>query len=469
MAGELAYAPATTTDYAEFRPSRPDLLAARVFFGLAIAIVAVDWIWLSRTGLLPNYFALCSLFVSLLALVVLHFSSQPENERVTRLSRSLASGCSFSAVFFAFLAFYAVTCSLQATGFNEPVRQSYAFLHGRAWVESIPPTMEHVTWQGRTYLVHPPLPAILLMPIVAIKGLSTNQTAVSVVLGAFEIALAWHLLGVLGLTIKPRLWLTMFFAVGTTLWYEVTIGNSWNFVLVVSVAMTLLILNELFGARRPWLLGFLTGLAGLARNDLAPLCPLYALILLLRGRRLRELAWMLPGWALAALLYVTFNEVRYGTIFDVTLWIYYPTDPAHLSSGHGPFSIHYLPANLYTLFFLGPRFDGRFPYIHPTLMGQALPLTSPAFVPALRPSFRRPIPALIGLAAVIASLASLTCYASGYAQFGTRYYLQVYPLLLVLMALGMKHRADQMSKILIVTSMILVAFGVWQIRGLGIG
>jgi hypothetical protein len=466
---ELGYVPAATTGYVEAESSGPDLVAARIFFALAIATVVGDWIWLSRTGLWPNYFALCSLFVSILALVALHFSGQLENERATGLPRSLAPAWSLSAVFFAFLAFYSITCSLQATGFNEPVRQSYAFLHGHAWVDNIPSNMEHVTWQGRTYLVHPPLPAILLMPIVAIKGLSTNQTAVSVVLGAFEVALAWRLLGVLGLTLNPRLWLTMFLALGTTLWYEVTIGNSWNFVLVVSVAMTLLVLNELFGAGRPWLLGFLTGLAGLARNDLAPLCPLYALILLLRGRRLRELAWMLPGWALAGFLYVMFNEVRYGTIFDITLWIYYPTDPAHLSTGHGPFSIHYLPANLYTLFFLGPGFDGRFPYIHPTLMGQALPLTSPAFVLALRPSFRRPIPALLALAAVIASLASLTCYASGYAQFGTRYYLQVYPLLLVLMALGMKHRVDQMAKILIVASMILVAFGVWQIRGLGIG
>ena len=60
-------------------------------------------------------------------------------------------------------------------------------------------------------------------------------------------------------------------------------------------------------------------------------------------------------------------------------------------------------------------------------------------------------------------------YASGFAQFGTRYYLQIYPLLLVLMALGMKRRVDQMSKILIVASVALVVFGVWQIRGLGVG
>jgi hypothetical protein len=328
--------------------------------------------------------------------------------------------------------------------------------------------MEHLDWEGHAYLVHPPMSAILLMPLVFFWGMATNQTAVCVVLGAIEVALAWRLLGILGLKAGPRVWLTFFFGVGTTLWYEAIVGNSWDFVLVVSVLMTLLALNETFGAGRPWLVGLLTGMAALSRNDLALIFPVYALILLSRGKRLPDLVWMLPGWILAAAVFVGLNELRYGTIMDITLWEYYLTDPAH-SPDYGPFSIHWLPSNLYTLFFISPSFDARFPYIHPTMMGQALPLTSPAFVLALRPSFKRPIALLMGLAVAVASLPSLTVWASGYAQFGTRYYLQVYPLLLVLMALGMKHRVDQLSKILIVVSIFLVTFGLWQIRGLGIG
>ena len=361
-----------------------------------------------------------------------------------------------------------MTCSLEATGFNEPVRQSYAYLHGHLWVEDVPDYMEHITWNGHRYLVHPPLAAILLMPAVLIWGMATNQTAVSVGLGALEVALAWRLLGLLDVKNTPRIWLTFFYGAGTTLWYEATIGNSWNFVLVVSVLATLVCLNELFGQARPWLLGFLTGAAALARNDLALAMPVYALLLLCRGRRLADLRWLIPGWALAAAIYVGLNEARYGTVYDSTLWIYYLTDPVHLRD-HGPFSIHYLPANLYTLFFLAPSLNDRFPFIHPTLMGQSLPLTSPAFVLALRPSFRRPIPVLLALATAVVSIPSLMVYASGYAQFGTRYYLQVYPFLLVMMALGMKGRIDQLSKILIVASIFLVGFGFWQIRGLGIG
>ena len=443
-----------------------DRATARFFFVLAIVTVVIDEIWLRWHGARPNSLAITSLAASIAGLVLLSRRIGAYPAALSYLPES--SALSFIGVFCAFLAFYSVTCSLEATRFNEPLRQSYAYLHGHVWVEDVPRYMEHVTWQGRIYLLHPPLAAILLMPVALIWGMETNQTAVSVALGALEVALAWRLLGLLGVKRTPRTWLTFFFAAGTTLWYEATVGNSWDFVLVVSVLATLLCLNELFGQARPGLLGFLTGAAALARNDLALAMPLYALLLLCRGRKPADLIWMIPGWTLAAAIYVGLNEARYGTVYDPTLWTYYLTDQVY-SQEHGPFSIYYLPANLYTLLFLAPSLDGRFPYIHPSFMGQALPLTSPAFVLALRPSFRRPIPILLALAAAVSSLPSLTCYASGYAQFGTRYYLQVYPFLFVLMALGMKSRIDQLAKILILVSIFLVGFGLWQIRALGIG
>ncbi len=60
-------------------------------------------------------------------------------------------------------------------------------------------------------------------------------------------------------------------------------------------------------------------------------------------------------------------------------------------------------------------------------------------------------------------------YANGFVQLGTRYYTEVYPLLLVLIALGVPPRVDQLTRILIVASMVLVAFGIWQVRTIGFG
>src|SRR5208282_4820979 len=69
-----------------------------------------------------------------------------------------------------------------------------------------------------------------------------------------------------------------------------------------------------------------------------------------------------------------------------------------------------------------------------------------------------------GWAAVLVSVPSLLHYANGWEQFGTRHYIPAFPFLLVMMAIGMRRRADQLSKILIGVSVILVAFGVWHVH-----
>jgi hypothetical protein len=60
-------------------------------------------------------------------------------------------------------------------------------------------------------------------------------------------------------------------------------------------------------------------------------------------------------------------------------------------------------------------------------------------------------------------------YANGFAQLGARYYVEVYPFLLTLIALGAPRKLDQLTKILIVVSVIFVAFFTWQVRWYGWG
>ena len=213
-------------------------------------------------------------------------------------------------------------------------------------------------------------------------------------------------------------------------------------------------------------------MAALARYDLVMVWPIYVLLLLVRGRKPKELIWMGPGFACAAAVYGVFNETRYGTFFDIGMKLWYQYDGAGLKSHPdipGPFSVRYLPDNLYTVLFMGPAFDEKFPYIHPQVSGQALILTSPAFVLALKPSMWKPVTALMWLATLPGMAAALSVYANGFVQFGARYWMQVYPFLLVLVAMGVGKRADQMTKLLILASILIVSFGTWHIRTMGFG
>lgn len=446
---------------------------ARWFLGFAILVALADVpiaLWLAHGA--PHPLVIVALLCALAGLVADFAlgSGEVAMLRWPGAERALASDewCAL-AVGILLLTFYGATIA-PPTPYTEHARLAWALLHGRVWVDA-PSYMEHVVVGGRSYLVQPPLSGILMLPAVVFWGESANQTAMAVILGAISLAMVWRLMGRLGISVAAKIWVVAFFGVGTTFWYEATLGSSWDFALVASVPFTLAALDEVFGEARPLWVGVWAAIAALARYDLVLAWPVYALMLVARGRRWRELRWILPGFVGALLIYVGYNEARFGTPNDMALWLWYAQDQYRLQRPGGPFALRDLPFNLYTLLFMAPGYSGKFPWIHPEFMGQALLLMSPAFVLALRPSFLRPLPALVLAAAILSSGPSLLVYASGFAQLGPRYYVQIYPFLVALIAMGIGKNAkpDQLTKILIVVSIVFVTFFTWQVRWYGWG
>jgi len=331
-------------------------------------------------------------------------------------------------VFAGFLALYAVS-SFPETPYNEQLRQAVAFLQGHTFIDAPSSYLEAAHVGIYRYALHPPLPAIMLMPLAAIWGMEVNQTTWSLFIGALDAALAWRLLGKFRLTLEARMWLTLFFGAGTILWSETIYGNTWSMPETCSIIFTLLALDEAFGLARPLRLGIFAGLAALSRYELALAGVAYAILALMRGRRIRELFLMLPGFLAAGIVFVCLNEARYGSFFDQGVAL---TGPV----GAPSFGFRYLAFNLDTIFGMGPKVDDTFPYFHPNLEGLALVYTSPAFVLALRANLARLNALLMLVTAFVVSIPSLLCYANGFAQYGTRHYLQVFPFLLVMMAMG---------------------------------
>jgi len=122
------------------------------------------------------------------------------------------------------------------------------------------------------------------MPFAAIWGEDTNQTVFALIVGALDAALAWWLLGRMKLSVRARVWLTVFFGAGTTLWWETINGGSWDLTRIIAIGFTLGALGEIFGRARPGLVGVLAGLAALARYDLAPEFPIYLALVYFRRR-----------------------------------------------------------------------------------------------------------------------------------------------------------------------------------------
>ncbi|HUQ44532.1 MAG TPA: hypothetical protein VM451_09030 [Candidatus Limnocylindria bacterium] len=146
--------------------------------------------------------------------------------------------------------------------YNHFVWQALAFLDGRAVIDwPVPGFPEGNDWMQDVYplselngaptgalLPFPPLPAILLVPLVAIWGLATDIRAVSVVFGLVDVGLAWWMLGRLPVSRRIRLATTIFFAFGTVFWYAAQLGTTWFFAHVCAVGFLLLAIGVALGA-----------------------------------------------------------------------------------------------------------------------------------------------------------------------------------------------------------------------------
>ncbi|HYL41085.1 MAG TPA: hypothetical protein VET90_07235, partial [Candidatus Binatus sp.] len=147
--------------------------------------------------------------------------------------------------------------------YNHFVWQADAFLHGRAVIEwpvqpfddnpgnayfqDVYPVRDAAGRAVGALLPFPPLPAVVLMPFVALWGLATDHRAVSVVLGALDVAIAWWVLGRLRLSRRIRLAASLFFAFGTVFWYAAQLGTTWFFAHVVAVSAALLAIGGALG------------------------------------------------------------------------------------------------------------------------------------------------------------------------------------------------------------------------------
>jgi hypothetical protein len=345
--------------------------------------------------------------------------------------------------------------------YNHFVWQALAFLHGTAvidypvnaggfpkgndWMQDIYP-LSQLTGNPSTpgaLLPFPPLPAIVLVPFVAVWGIETDIRAVSVLVGAVDIGIAWWALGRLPVSRRIRLATTIFFGFGTVLWYAAQLGTTWFFAHVVAVGFILAALGVALGAdqaaddevdelapvpalvrsvadqlrrplalldRRQVIVGLLFGLACTARLPVLFGAPFFMLVGG-GGTWVRRSVSAGLGTALPVGLLLLYNVATTGHVFHPGYdWQYqreangYPT--LNYNPAWGIEDPRYLVQNLGIMFLSTPAiapelapetlgdgapvctdpgatrglFDKTCPLIEPRAIGMSVLLTSPAFL-----------------------------------------------------------------------------------------
>jgi hypothetical protein len=328
--------------------------------------------------------------------------------------------------------------------YNQYVLLTDAFLHGRLHLIDPPGFLEIARFGDKAFVIDPPAPALFLFPFVAVFGTGADQVLISCGVGAAAMGFLFVAARRLWTNVRFALAMTILIALGTNFWWLASDGGFWSFAHTSAVFFLAAGLAEATGKRRPLVVGFCVGLAGLSRLPIFLIAPLFAYLTLdgdITIKRPNVVRFATFGWAVGvcALVYVTYNGVRYGTLSD--LGYYHPQYVNEPWFAQGRFDITYIGRHVRAIFYELPEFRSTFPFARPRFIGTALVLTTPAFLYALRARVdRRNIVAALTLALVAVPL--VTHGAVGFSQFGYRYAMDAFPCLVLLTASGMREKLN---------------------------
>lgn len=349
---------------------------------------------------------------------------------------------------------------------NFYVQQADAFLHGRLHVGHY--TRDLAVYQGRYYVPFPPIPALVLLPLVAAFGLGVNVRLAALAVMGLSVALLARILKRLEIEPPSALWLVAAFFLGTAYWFVALAGSTgWFFAHIVAVACMFLAIYEALGRGRGLLVGLFLGLAFLSRQ-----MSIYSGLFLCaalwgnpdhstRRRKLAHLLGFLLSLGLCAGLYLAFNWARFGSPFDTGYsYIVLGGFLKERVGRFGLFNLAYVPANLIHLFLQGfhvefspPSYLGA-PRMDP--FGTSLTFASPFVFVALWARWRRGLLWTAWLGIGLSVVHALLYYNNGWWQQNAhRFTLDFLPLLMVLVALGTRRLSPRAWKPAVLYSILL--------------
>jgi len=328
-----------------------------------------------------------------------------------------------------------------------------AFLHGQFSLRLLPEyTLDLSMYNERYYLNMAPLPAILLMPFIAIFGVSFNDVLFTALASGLCVGFFAQLLRKAGrvefihITKNQRALLVFFLAFGTVLLTQASKGKVWQTAQVVGFAFTILafLASFTFTGKKAW---FFTGLA-LACSMLSRVPSVFVGIFLVIYLVRRDQSWswkrVIQNFFLAGMpillglgFFLFYNYARFGNMLETGL-SFHTMSPffSEQFGKYGASSIHYLPINLYYEFIYYP-----FPLTQESMMGGSLFLLSPLFV-AIFPAITRSKPRweIWGLLSsiLVAEIPIMLHMSTGWITFGPRYTLDFTVPLMLLTAKGIE-------------------------------
>jgi hypothetical protein len=349
------------------------------------------------------------------------------------------------------------------TKYNHFALLAEAWLDGRLDLGGAPPAYaqnnDFALFDGKWFVVFPPFPSVLLVPLVALSG-----SAEAVCDGRFFLLLAGLAPAALFLLLEKlrqrgdskrseleNVALSCLFCFGSVYFFSSVQGTVWFAAHVVAAVLTSLYLLFALGAARPLLAGVCLGLAFATRTPLLFAAPLFVLEALRStrladargpgwlqryelGRLLSALAWF--GLPLLVVVGLTLwhDAARFGDPFEVG-YRYLSVAWAKRIAKWGLFDYHYLARNLGVMLTSLPWFPAEGGAVQINGHGLALWLTTPMYVWLAFAKRWSALSRNLLLTAALIAVPTLLYQNTGWLQFGYRFSNDYAPFLFVLLAI----------------------------------
>jgi len=334
-------------------------------------------------------------------------------------------------------------------------------------------------YQGKYYLPYPPAPALLIVPFLLLHPGFVNSVLICVLLSCLNIFLLYSILKKLNIDKKLIPWLMYAFFFGTCYWsVMLTASHVYGFAEIVSETGILLLLNELFGKRRAFLMGLFLGMSFLSRQFTAVLALFvlgffiytYLLSPEMKNKKLfyRKLSFFTLSLGISVCIYLIYNYIRFGNPLDTGYGnILFAGILKDRVDHYGVFSIHYVLYNLYSYLIKGFNIEfggmGLLQIQDMDPFGTSLLMASPFIIAAFKTGWDKTLRYFAWITIGIIFTGMLFYHNNGKDQINaSRFALDFFPLLFVMVAIGAKNIPGWIFKGMICYAIMLniIALGI---------
>jgi hypothetical protein len=350
-----------------------------------------------------------------------------------------------------------------------------AFLDGRLDLSNPPSTYDLIQFDGKWFVAQQPLPAILMMPIITVRG-SFSDVTFGILLGTINVGLCYLVLSRYSpwLSLAKRLLLTALFAFGTAHLFMSVLGTVW-FLGQIAATMFVWFFNWSVITERYVLAGAALGAVMLGRPSNVPAGLFFVVgwwwltATLNRDRITTLVLRFVPLFLAAGVVLAGYNVARFGS--PIEFGYDHLNDAENIRERrleYGQFHPVFFPDNLYIATVkpleLHPSCltDETCGLFDADLKGAGLLWTSPAllilFAAWHGANVDKRRVTVLAIAASVALLPSLFYHNNGSAQFGYRFAIDAMPFLILLMAHGARRTPLWLLMILVFLS---IGINVW--------